>query len=133
MKCLPTLTALKVLLYEVSSLVLNKVVPLLEGSVTFIAFKWSLFSVNQLMFQKVGALVKGPVAFVTLKGVLTLGRLVLTDRGVIRVCLRLSAFIWLHSSMDALTANELHTLVTGFSMLVVLTGCHLGMNLLILP
>lgn len=66
------------------------------------------------MFQKVGTLAKGPVTFVTFKGALTLGRLVFSDRGVIRGFLRLRAFTWLHISMGALTANELHTLVTGF-------------------
>lgn len=81
------------------------------------------------MLQKVGTLFKGPVAFVAFKG--TLGRL--SDRGVRRVFLRLRAFTWLHTSVDAWRANELQILVTGVPTLVVLTGCHLGMNFLMLP
>lgn len=83
------------------------------------------------MLQKVGALFKGPVAFVAFKG--TLGRLMLSDRGVMRVFLRLRAFTWLRTSVDAWRANELQILVTGVPTLVVLTGCHVGMNLLMLP
>lgn len=50
MKCFPTLTTFKVLLCSVCFLVLNEVVNLLEGSVTFVAFKGLLCNVTQLMF-----------------------------------------------------------------------------------
>ena len=50
MKCFPTLATFKVLLCSVSRLMLNEVVTLLEGSVTFVAFKGLLSDVNQLMF-----------------------------------------------------------------------------------
>ena len=46
----PTLATFKVLLCSVSLLMLNEVVTLLEGSVTFVAFKGLLSDVNQLMF-----------------------------------------------------------------------------------
>lgn len=80
-----------------------------------------------------GTLFEGPVAYVTLEGWFPLGRMVLTGRGVSRAFLRLSAFTWFHTSTDALMANGLHTLVIGFPTWVTLTGCHLGMNLLMLP
>lgn len=50
MKCLPTLTTLKVLLGSMNFLVLDEVVTLLESSVTFIAFEGFLSDVDQLMF-----------------------------------------------------------------------------------
>lgn len=79
-----------------------------------------------------GTLLEGPVACVTLKGWLALGRLVLADRGVTNAFLRLSAFVWFYSSTTALTVNGLHTLVAGVPAQALLTGCHLGMNLLML-
>lgn len=48
MKLFPTLTTLKVL-YRMNFLVLNEVVTVLEGPVTFLAFKGFLCGVNQLM------------------------------------------------------------------------------------
>lgn len=133
MKCFPTLTTFKVLLYSMNFLVLNEVVTLLEGSVTFTAFKGFLSSVSQLMFRKMGTLFEGPAAYVTLKGPLPSGWLVLTDRGVMHTSLRLSAVIWFYGSTDALMANEPRSLVTGFRTWAMRTGCHLGMSLLTLP
>lgn len=80
-----------------------------------------------------GILFEGPVAYVTLEGWLTLGRLVLTDRGITHAFLRLSAFVWFYPSTDALMASKWHTLVIGFPTWVTLTGGNLGMNLLMLP
>lgn len=113
-------------------LVLNEVVTVLESPVTFTAFKGFLCDVNQLMFREVATLFEGPVASVTLKESLALGRLVLADRGVTHAFLRLSAFIWFYSSTAALTVNGLHTLVVSVPTQALLTGCHLGVNLLML-
>lgn len=80
-----------------------------------------------------GTLFEGHVAYVTLKGLLPLGRLVLTDRGALHAPLRPSTLIWFYTSTEALMANELHTLATGFPTQAALRGCHLARNLLMLP